>query len=279
MTLGAARTRELLERHAIRPSKSLGQNFVIDPNTVRKIVRLAGVGPDDRVLEIGPGAGSLTLELARAARAVVAVETDSGLFPVLEETLAGVSNVEVIAGDAMQVDLGSFGANRLVANLPYNIAAPLVVRSLQDAPGLADLTVMAQKEVGERLAAPVGSKVYGQVSVIVAFFAEAKVLMQVSRQAFYPVPNVDSVVVRITRREPPTEVDRTLLFEVVRTAFSQRRKTLRNSLGLAAGSPEAAEKVLTEAGVGPGERPERVDLGEFVRVARALERHRLHQPG
>ena len=279
MTLGAARTRELLERHAIRPSKSLGQNFVIDPNTVRKIVRLAGVGPDDRVLEIGPGAGSLTLELARAARAVVAVETDSGLFPVLEETLAGVSNVEVIAGDAMRIDLGSFGANRLVANLPYNIAAPLVVRSLQDAPGLADLTVMAQKEVGERLAAPVGSKVYGQVSVIVAFFAEAKVLMQVSRQAFYPVPNVDSVVVRITRREPPTEVDRTLLFEVVRTAFSLRRKTLRNSLGPAAGSPEAAEKVLTEAGVGPGERPERVDLGEFVRVARALERHRLHQPG
>ena len=179
----------------------------------------------------------------------------------------------------MQVDLGSFGANRLVANLPYNIAAPLVVRSLQDAPGLADLTLMAQKEVGERLAASVGSKLYGQVSVIVAFFAEAKVLMQVSRKAFYPVPNVDSVVVRITRREPPGKVDRTLLFEVVRTAFSQRRKTLRNSLAPAAGSPGAAEKVLTEAGVDPGERPERVDLGEFVRVARSLERHRFHQPG
>ncbi|CAN5605544.1 16S rRNA (adenine(1518)-N(6)/adenine(1519)-N(6))-dimethyltransferaseRsmA [soil metagenome] len=269
-TFGARHLRELLDAHGVRPRKALGQNFVIDPNTIRKMVATAGIRPDQRVLEIGPGGGSLTVALAAAARSVVAVELDRSLLPVLEETLASAGNVEVVAGDAMRLDLACFGASHLVGNLPYGIAAPLVVRALEEAPGISELTVMTQAEVGRRLAAGPGSKLYGRVSVVVGLFATAMTAMTVSRRAFFPVPRVDSVVVRIVRRPGPLEVDPGRLSAVARAAFSQRRKTLRNALADLAGSVERAEEALARAGVEPGARAEAVDRDGFIALARAL---------
>ena len=267
---GAARLRTLLDSHGVRPSKALGQNFVIDPNTIRRIVQVAGVGGEDRVLEIGPGAGSLTIELARIAREVVAVEADRALLPVLEESLRGLDNVEVVHADALRTDLSGLGADALVANLPYYTAVSLVMKTLETAPGIARLTVMTQREVGERLAAAPGSRVYGQVSVLCAFHAWVGIAMRVSRRAFYPVPNVDSVVVNLERRADRPDVDYGSLVEIVRAAFSQRRKTVRNSLAPLVGSPEAAESAVAAAGIDPGLRPESLSLERFVDLARSL---------
>ena len=197
--LGARRIRELFEAHGIRPQKELGQNFVIDPNTIRKVVDVARVSEDDSVLEIGAGAGSLTLGLAAAAGRVTAVEFDSNVVPALRESLVGVDNVDVIEADAMKLDYTSIDATILVANLPYNIAVPLVITVLEKAAQVTSLTVMTQREVGERLAASAGSKAYGQVTVLVGYWAAASVTARISRNAFFPVPTVDSVVVRIER--------------------------------------------------------------------------------
>jgi 16S rRNA (adenine1518-N6/adenine1519-N6)-dimethyltransferase len=269
---GARAVMEALQRHGVRPTKALGQNFVVDPNTIRKIVEVAEVAPADRVLEIGAGAGSLTVALAAACERVVAIERDPRLIPVLQDVLGGTENVDVIEGDALSLELGSFGADRLVANLPYNIAATLVVRVLQKAPDISVSTVMTQREVGERLAARPGSKVYGQTSVMVRYFALAEIVARISRRAFYPIPNVDSVVVRMTRSKENAggelEVER--LFSVIRTAFGQRRKTLRNSLGALAGSPRAAEELLHSAGIDPGLRAEDLDVDGFIAIAGSL---------
>jgi 16S rRNA (adenine1518-N6/adenine1519-N6)-dimethyltransferase len=261
-----------LERHGVKPTKALGQNFVVDPNTIRKVVNAARVGPGDRVLEIGAGAGSLTVALAAVCKHVVAIERDPRLTPVLGDLLAGLDNVELIEGDALTLDLGSFGADRLVANLPYNVAAMLVVRVLERAPDIAVSTVMTQREVGERLAARPGSKVYGQTSVMVRYFARAEVIASISRRAFYPVPNVDSVVVRLTRvaGQARDEHEMERVFSVVRTAFQQRRKTLRNSLGELAGTPGLAEGLLRSAGIDPGLRAEDVDVEGFVAIAESF---------
>jgi 16S rRNA (adenine1518-N6/adenine1519-N6)-dimethyltransferase len=271
--VGAARLRSLLATHGVRPSRTLGQNFVIDPNTLRRVVELSGVGRSDRVLEVGPGAGSLTVVLARSAGSVVAVELDRALLPVLAETLAGVANVEVLVGDALRMDLGAYDANRLVANLPYGIAASLVIRVLTEVPAITDLTVMVQREVGERLAARPGSKAYGAPSLLVAMHASARIVMNVSRRAFYPVPRVDSVVVRFERRPAPRDVDPDLRARVIHAAFGQRRKTLRNALAAVTGSSADAEAVLGSAGVDPAARAEEVDLAGFVAIARRLGAH------
>jgi 16S rRNA (adenine1518-N6/adenine1519-N6)-dimethyltransferase len=268
--LGARRVRELLSAHGIHPTKTLGQNFVIDPNTIRKVVSVAGVGATDSVLEIGAGLGSLTLELARVARSVTAIEVDARIVPALREVLAGAENVEVVNGDALAVELGSFGATHVVANLPYNIAAPVVLRILETAPSIRRLTVMTQKEVGERLAAPPGSKTYGAPSVLVAYWGAARVAAPVSRRAFYPEPNVDSVVVVVDRRDELPDVDRATLFAVIKASFSQRRKTMRNSLADVSGSTSSAEAALAAAGVDPMARPEQLDLDAFVEVASQL---------
>lgn len=268
--LGAGRVREVLRRHGVRPARALGQNFVVDPNTVRKVVSVAGLGGSERVLEIGAGVGSLTVALAAAAVEVVAVEVDRRLIPVLAETLAGLGNVEVVFSDALRMDLGALGAPCVVANLPYNIATPLVTRILAEAPGITELTVMTQREVGERLAARPGSKTYGQVSVVVAHQAVAEVAARVSRRAFYPVPRVDSVIVRIVRHSHPPAVSFAELSAVARAAFSQRRKTLRNALGPLAGSVAAAEQLLESAGVDPRARAERIGVEGFVSMARAF---------
>ncbi len=267
--LGARRLRAAFEARGVRPTKALGQNFVIDPNTIRKVVDIAGVGPRDRVLEIGAGAGSLTLGLAAAAAKVTAIEFDRRLLPVLDEMLAGVTNVEVVAADALRTDLAVIDAGILVANLPYNIAVPVVMRVLEQASSIETLVVMTQREVGERLVAGPGSKTYGQVSVIVRYFAEASLAAKVSRRAFWPVPNVDSVLVRLVRREPPADVSRPVLFQVVKAAFAQRRKTLRNAL-VSAGF-EGIEEAMAAAGLAASVRAEDLELADFVRLVQCLE--------
>ncbi len=267
--LGARRLREVLARHAVNPRKSLGQNFVIDPNTIRKIVEVSGISAGDRVLEIGAGAGSLTLALAAVAGSVVAVEMDPRLVPVLAETLGSLGNVEAIWGDALRLPLGGFGATVLVANLPYNVATAVVLRVLSEAPKIRRLTVMTQREAGERLAAAPGSKVYGQVSVKVAFFGNARIVAPVSRRAFYPIPNVDSVLVRIDRQGETSPHDREWLFTVIRAGFSQRRKTLRNALASIASVDEVATAIAA-AGIAPTTRAEEIDLDAFIALSEAL---------
>lgn len=267
--IGAARLRELFDRHGVRPRQQLGQNFVIDPNTIRKVVDVASVGKDDCVLEIGAGAGSLTLALAGRAERVVALETDGRLVPVLEETVGSLRNVDIHQGDALVADLASFDATTVVANLPYNVATTVILRVLEEAPAITATTAMVQREVGERLAATAGSKSYGQTSVMVRYFATAAVAARVSRQAFYPVPDVDSVIVRVVRRTDVHEPS-PRLFTVIRAAFSQRRKTLRNTLAPLAGSAQRAEDAVRQAGVDPGARAEQLDLDAFRAIERAL---------
>jgi 16S rRNA (adenine1518-N6/adenine1519-N6)-dimethyltransferase len=267
--IGARRLRRLLADHNFVPRKRWGQNFVIDPNSIRKVVEIAGLSPDDRVLEVGAGAGSLTLALASAAESVVAVETDLRLGPVLEETVGGIANVRILMADVLTLTLTDFNANRMVGNLPYNLAARIVLEVLETAPYVSELTVMTQREVGERLAARSGAGAYGQTSVLVSYWARARVAARIARTAFWPIPNVDSVVVHIERRAPP-EVDREMLFKVVKASFSQRRKTLRNSLAPLTGSAAAAEGALGRAGINPGERAEGLDLDGFVAVTNQI---------
>ena len=265
--------RRLLAEHALAPRKSSGQNFVVDPNTVRKIVRDAGVGPDDVVLEIGPGLGSLTIPLAGAARRVVAVEIDAGLVRALDEVLAGVDNVEVVHADALRVDLAALvdgGPARLVANLPYNVATPLVMQALAAGHAFGDLFVMVQREVGERWTAEVGDPLYSSVTVKVALVADAEIVADVPRNVFYPVPNVDSVTVRITRRADVDDASLGTVVSVVEAAFAQRRKTLRNTLSRIA-DRDAVDRALARCGLAGNARPESLDAAAFQRLAAALD--------
>ncbi len=254
--------RELLKHHGVWLRRDLGQNFVIDPNTIRKVVKLSGTQPTDRVLEIGAGAGSLTLALAAAAREVTAIEIDPSLEPVLNETVGHVANVRVLVGDVLEMDVGSFSADRMVSNLPYNVAASVVIKALEDAPSISNLTVMTQREVGERLAAGSGSKIYGQTSVLVAAHGTARIEANVSRQAFFPVPNVDSVVVSVQRHQAPPldSADYPAFKTIVKAAFSQRRKTVRNTVGQA---------LCERAGVEPSARAEELALEDFIALTRA----------
>ncbi len=272
--LSPADVREIARRYGIVPSKALGQNFVIDQNTIRRIVRLAEISTADRILEVGAGIGTLTLALAEAAEHVTAIELDRKLIPALEEVLQGAGNVKVVVGDAMDLDYAGLvagGTSRLVANLPYNIATPLVATLLQERPEIEDFVVMVQREAGERFVAPPGSRTYGAVSLLVAYHTEARVLGKVPASVFWPVPNVESLLVRLTRRPQPVDVDSADLMRVVRAAFGQRRKTIRNTLasglGLEVGEVEAA---LARAGVDPGARAESLGLEEFAGLVRAL---------
>ena len=271
MTLSGADIAQLLAAHGLRPSRALGQNFVADPNTVRRIARLAGVGAGSQVLEIGAGLGSLTLALAETGARVVAVETDRHIVPVLR-SVAEPAGAEVVEGDAMTLDLAGLLAARgggtwsLVANLPYNVATPLVLRTLVEVPAVAQLLVMVQREVGERMAAVPGDDAYGSVSVRIAYFARAEVVGRVPASVFIPRPRVESVLVRLERRPEPA-VDPALvsydrLAAVVRAGFAQRRKMLRRSLaGVVA--PEAFDR----AGVRPDARAEELDVAAFGRLA------------
>ena len=264
-----------MERFSVSPRRSFGQHFVVDPNTVRRIARLSGAGPADRVLEIGAGLGSLTLALAETGAAVRAVEVDSGLAAALRQVVAeaGASDVEVVEADASRLDLdemlGGFERWMLVANLPYNIATPLVVDLLRDAASIATMVVMVQREAGERLTAPPGSRARGIPSVLVERRGIARVVARVAPSVFRPRPKVESVVVRVDRYPsseslrlaPATEAR----FErLVRAGFGQRRKMLRRSLaGMVSAEGFAA------AGVDPAGRPETLTLGQWVGLARA----------
>lgn len=269
--LGAPAIKELLERAGAPPRRSLGQNFVVDPNTVRRIARLAGVGPRDRVVEIGAGLGSLTLALAETGARVVAVETDGRLVPLLREVIdPHGESVTVEHADARRLDWDALleGAGwHLVANLPYNIATSLVLDVLEDVPAVSQLLVMCQKEAAERLAAGPGSGAYGAVSVKVAVHAEAEPAGNVPPTVFFPRPEVDSALVRITRRTPPLEGTlRSEIDRLVTTAFAHRRQMLRRSLRDAFGD---ADMTLSGAGVDPTDRPERVGLEGWIRLAEA----------
>jgi 16S rRNA (adenine1518-N6/adenine1519-N6)-dimethyltransferase len=269
------RIRALLAGHGLRPVRSLGQNYLADPNTARKVVRLAGVEPGETVLEIGPGLGSLTLALRAAGVRVAAVEADGRLLPALREVLAGDQDVTVTVADALEADLGALApqARRLVANLPYNIATPLVLRVLAEFPTLGELTVMVQREVGERLAAAPGTGAYGAPSAKVAALAEARVLAPVSRRVFIPEPHVDSVLVGIARRPHPAlaGLGYRQVARVIDAAFSQRRKTLRNALRTLGLTPAEVETLAGAAGVDPALRAERLDVPAFASLARHLQ--------
>jgi 16S rRNA (adenine1518-N6/adenine1519-N6)-dimethyltransferase len=274
--LGAGEIRELAARHGIRPTKQWGQNFVVDGNTVRRIVRVAGVGADDTVVEIGPGLGSLTLALLPVVERVVAVEVDPVLAAALPETVARhapdlAGRLEVVHADAMVVDdLPGPPPTALVANLPYNVSVPVVLRFLELFPTLRTILVMVQLEVAERLAAGPGSKTYGVPSVKAAWHADVRLAGQVPRSVFWPVPNVDSGLVMLTRRPPPTTTaTRAEVFSCVDAAFAQRRKTLRAALSTWAGSPAHAEAALLSAGIDPRTRGEQLDVTAFAAVAAA----------
>ncbi len=270
MTLSRPQVRELLRANDISPSKTLGQNFVVDPNTVRRIARLADVGPGDRVLEIGGGLGSLTLALAETGARVVSIETDRRLVPVLEETVADCDEVEVVVADATEVDWSTvMGVEQrwsVVANLPYNVATSIVLDLLERAPQADRLLVMVQREAGERLVAGPGSAAYGIPSVLAAYWATAELVGRIPASVFWPQPKVESVLVQITRRrEPAVRCDLGVLMDLVRTAFGQRRKMLRRSLSskVDAGNFAAAE-------VRPEARPEELGIDDWGRLTDAL---------
>ncbi len=272
--LTAPRVRALAEQLELRPTKQWGQNFVIDPNTVRKIVRLAGVGPDESVVEIGPGLGSLTLPLLEAAAHVTAVEIDPRLATQLPRTVADLApqladRLTVVQQDAMTLlALPDPQPVALVANLPYNVAVPVVLSFLERFPTLRRVLVMVQLEVAERLAAAPGSKIYGVPSVKSAWYADVRLADRVGRNVFWPAPKVDSGLVSMILREPPsTTAPRKDVFACVDAAFAARRKTLRAALADWAGSPVEAERMLRAAGVDPSLRGERLTIGQFAAIA------------
>lgn len=281
--LGAAVIRELAAELGLRPTKQWGQNFVVDANTVRRIVRLAGVGPEDDVVEVGPGLGSLTLALVPEVRRVVAVEVDPALAGRISSTVARFApqkadSFQVVHADAMTITELPFAPTALVANLPYNVSVPVILRFLELFPSIARVLVMVQLEVAERLCATPGSKVYGVPSVKTAWYGQARLVGTVGRSVFWPAPNVDSGLVEIVRADAPAEarhvdgldVTRADVFRVVDAAFAQRRKTLRAALsGLAGGGPPA-EAALVAAGIDPRTRGEQLDVEAFTRLAAHL---------
>jgi 16S rRNA (adenine1518-N6/adenine1519-N6)-dimethyltransferase len=271
--LGPAEIGDLAARLRVRPTKALGQNFVHDANTVRRIVAAAALDPSDTVLEVGPGLGSLTLGLLPSVARVYAVEVDPTLAGALPETVKRkapeyADKLTVLRRDALRLSAEEVpGATGLVANLPYNVAVPVVLHLLVTVPTLRHGLVMVQKEVADRLTAAPGSKVYGGPTVKLAWFAQARPAGRVPPGVFWPVPNVDSGLVAFTARQPPADVDRAAVFAVIDAAFAQRRKTLRAALAGWAGGAEEAARILRAAGIDPGARGESLTVEQFAAVA------------
>jgi 16S rRNA (adenine1518-N6/adenine1519-N6)-dimethyltransferase len=270
--LGAAQIRELAAALDLKPSKSLGQNFVIDSNVCAKIVRTAAVGPTDIALEIGPGLGSLTLALLESAASVVAVEIDSRLAGQLPITVANhfehPENLTVLNQDALSIQSLPVNPTVLVANLPYNVSVPVLLHLLEKFGSLRTGVVMVQAEVADRLAAKPGTKEYGIPSVKAAWWAEVKGAGSVSRSVFWPAPNVDSKLVSFTRRQTPgDEVLRRKVFTIIDAAFAQRRKMLRSALSSLYGSSSAAEQILKRADIDPTLRGEALEISSFCAIA------------
>ncbi len=267
MTHSRPTIRELLDSGSLAPRRDLGQNFVADPNTVRRIAELAHVGNSDRVVEIGAGLGSLTLALADTGADIIAIEVDRGVVQILRDVVADRPNVRVVEADAMHLDWGDLLAGHddwtLVANLPYNVATPLICDLLDDVPAISAMLVMVQREAAERFAAAPRTAAYGAVSVKIAYWATARIVGHVPASVFVPRPNVESSLVSITRRQPPA-TDPTTLFMLVRTGFGQRRKMLRRSLAGVV-DPETFEA----AGIAPTARPEELDVDAWCRLTDA----------
>jgi 16S rRNA (adenine1518-N6/adenine1519-N6)-dimethyltransferase len=274
--LGPAEIQELLERSGLDARRSLGQNFVADPDTVVRIARLAAVGPGDHVVEVGPGLGSLTLALVDTGAEVLAVEKDESLVPVLHHVLDvyGARGVSVLQGDALELDwtqvldaaAGPEATWVLVANLPYNVAVPVIMGVLEHAPAVVRMVVMVQSEVAERIAAGPGGRTIGIPSIRVAWYGEAQVLGTVGPEVFVPQPRIDSALLGITRRPPPSSrVSEAEVMELVATAYRQRRKMLRSTLG-----SRVSPAVFEAAQLAPTARPEELDIAAWVRLTEAL---------
>jgi 16S rRNA (adenine1518-N6/adenine1519-N6)-dimethyltransferase len=276
--LGATEIRALAASLNATPTKKLGQNFVIDPNTVRRIVTQAHVSESDVVVEIGPGLGSLTLALLPNVAKVLAVEIDPVLAGALPATIALHApnlkdNLTVINADAMRITELPAAPTHLVANLPYNVSVPVVLHFLETFPSLREILVMVQAEVADRMAAGPGSKIYGVPSVKMAWYGEVTKAGSVGRNVFWPAPNVDSGLVRLVRKERVFDPElRELTFTIVDAAFGQRRKTLRTALGSALGTPQNVESILRDAGVDPGLRGEQLSLQDFVAIAQSAKK-------
>jgi 16S rRNA (adenine1518-N6/adenine1519-N6)-dimethyltransferase len=271
--LGPAEIRDLADALGIQPTKKLGQNFVIDANTVRRIVRIAGVTVGQTVVEIGPGLGSLTLGLLETGARVVAIELDARLAEQLPRTVEAAAPgalLTVLTADALTVTSLDPAPSVLVANLPYNVSVPVLLHFLEHFESLASGLVMVQAEVGQRLAAPPGSKVYGSPSAKAAWYGDFRLAGNVSRQVFWPVPNVDSVLVAFERHElPGTEAERLATFALIDAAFQQRRKMLRQALAQALGDSAAASARIEAAGLAPTARGEELNVLDFLKIARA----------
>jgi len=272
--LGGADVRELAARLDVTPTKKLGQNFVTDPNTIRRIVLAAKLNGSETVVEIGPGLGSLTLGLLEVAKTVLAVEIDPKMAAELEATIAKRApgkDFKLVTDDALRVTELPVAPDALVANLPYNISVPVLLHFLEHFPSIQKGLVLVQAEVAHRLAASPGSKIYGIPSVKLAWYADSALAGNVGRNIFWPVPNVDSALVYFAKRAVPMgdESLRLATFAVADAAFGQRRKTLRQALAVWAGSPAEAERILIAAGISPQARGEELDVHQFVAIARA----------
>ena len=271
MTLSKRDINELLAEHGLAPRREFGQNFVADPNTVRRIARLAKLTPSDQVVEIGAGLGSLTVALAETGAAITAIEIDHGIVPVLRTIVSGLDNVRVVEGDAQELSWPELLAGCttwvLVANLPYNVGTPLVMDLLDNTPDIARMVVMVQREVAERIVAPVRTSAYGAISVKVAYWATARILGYVPATVFVPQPKVESALVEITRRAKPAVdgVEPLALFTLVKAGFAHRRKMLRGSL---AGMVTIAQ--FEQAGIAPTARAEELDVHAWGRLAHVL---------
>lgn len=282
------RTNDILKRNQLKLKKSLGQNFLVDQNILHKIVGAAGLDAAKGALEIGPGIGALTQQLAKQAGRVVAIEIDQRLLPILDETLEPYPNASVVHGDVLKVDLRALFAERfadvtgvsVVANLPYYITTPIVMKLLEDKLPLENIVVMIQKEVADRMAAKPGGKDYGSLSIAVQYYCEPEVVAIVPHTVFVPQPNVDSAVIRLrVRQAPPVQTDdEAFFFEVVQAAFVQRRKTLYNNLAARFFSKETKallEPLLHSIGIEPSRRGETLAMDEYARLSNVLRRH-LH---
>ncbi|WP_028551899.1 16S rRNA (adenine(1518)-N(6)/adenine(1519)-N(6))-dimethyltransferase RsmA [Paenibacillus sp. UNC451MF] len=281
------KTKELLQRHGFTLKKSLGQNFLIDPNILNKIVTAAGLDASKGALEIGPGIGALTQQLAKIAGRVVAVEIDQRLLPLLEETLSPYPQASVVHGDVLKVDLkelfeqnlAGYSQVSVVANLPYYITTPIIMKLLEEKLPLENIVVMIQKEVAERMSAKPGGKEYGSLSIAVQYYCEPEIVTIVPHTVFIPQPNVDSAVIKLkVRSQPPVELeDEAFFFEVVHASFVQRRKTINNNLASRFFTKETKgqlEAILLEAGIEPSRRGETLSIQEFARLSHCLLRAR-----
>ena len=271
--------REVLDRHGFTFSKGLGQNFLIDGNIVRNIVKGAGITKDDYVLEIGPGMGTLTEELALNAKKVVAIEIDNRLKPVLEETLLPYHNTEVVFGDVLKLPLRQIidekcqgGPVKVVANLPYYVTTPIIIKLLEEGLPFNSITVMVQKEVADRMVAKPHSKDYGSLTLFVGYYTIPEIVLKAPKSVFMPQPKIDSSVIKLTLRDSLPNVDPDKYFKVVRAAFLKRRKTLLNSLSskeINADKDEIRE-ALKKAGIDEGLRAENLDMNDFIKIANEL---------